>query len=98
MKKEIVYGTANEKYVQAVVVHADADDGHLFYDKEHTTNKVPYTEAKNLFIKGLMVVELEGTYYKPISMTDNTTTVAINVTTGEASGDKTFNSDVDKEA
>lgn len=97
MKKEIVYGTANEKYVRAVVLYADADDGHLFYDKEHSTNKVPYSEAKNLFIKGMMVVVLEGKFYKPVSMTDNTTTVAINLTSGESAEVYTVNSDTDKE-
>lgn len=97
MKKHIVYGTANDKYVEAVVLYADADDGHLFYDKEHSANKVPCSEAKDLFIKDLMVVVLDGKYYKPVSMTDNTTTVAINITSGESAEVYTVNSDTDPE-
>lgn len=55
LKRDNVYAQAEEKYVKTLLVYAD-DSNVLFYDEAHE-NAVLTTELKDLFLKGLTVVD-----------------------------------------
>lgn len=63
---------AEEKYLAGVMLYGNGDDTVLTYDKEHK-NKVKAEDLKNLFLKGLVVIENEGKIYKPVTFEDKTT-------------------------
>lgn len=63
---------AEEKYLAGVMLYGNGDDTVLTYDKEHE-NKVKAEDLKNLFLKGLVVIENEGKIYKPVTFEDKTT-------------------------
>lgn len=66
MKKEVIYATADEKFVKTVVLYADGSKA-LFYDKKAKTDKVAKTDLQELFTKGVMVV-MNNEYYKPVCL------------------------------
>lgn len=68
MKMENIYAGSEEKYVKTVVVYADADDGHVFYDSAKS-QKIDKADLLDLFLKG-MVINLSGEYLKPVSYKD----------------------------
>lgn len=65
MSMNKIFADAEEKYVKTVVVYADADDGHLFYDSSKS-QKIPKDELLNLFLKG-MVIFLTDEYLIPVA-------------------------------
>lgn len=67
-----IFGNAEEKYLNSVVLFGNGDDSVLTYDSAHK-NQVPATEVKNLFMKGLLLI-VDGTKtYKPVTFEDKTT-------------------------
>lgn len=93
MKKNNVFADAEEKLLKSTVLYADADDGNLFYDSEKT-NGVDKDTVKNLFVKGLMTIDLSGELFKPTTLKDNTTYVTVTVVkdSGTAATMLNFNS------
>lgn len=69
MKRNNVYAKSEEKYVMNVVLYADSDDGHVFYDSAKSV-KIPKVELKDLFEKGCIVV-FDGSEYAPVAFKDN---------------------------
>ena len=65
MKQNNIFADAEEKYVKNVLVYADADDGHLFYDAGKT-QKINKDDLLNLFLKGL-VIFLTDEYLIPVA-------------------------------
>lgn len=55
MKKENIYAREDEKFVKAVVLHAN-EANKLFYDAA-VTEAVKSADLKNLFLKGIAVVK-----------------------------------------
>lgn len=72
MNKNLVFIDAEEKYLGGVILHAESAESVLTYDEAHK-NKVSAEDLKNLFVKGLVVVECENILYKPVSLTNETT-------------------------
>lgn len=60
-----VYMNAEEKNVKTVVLYADADDGHLFFD-EAKTEKVDKDTLFELYQLGF-VVFFNNEYFRPVS-------------------------------
>lgn len=60
-----IYSDSEEKLVKTTIVYGDADEGHLFFEKEHTT-KIPKDVLFNLYLKGLTVV-YNDEFFKPVS-------------------------------
>lgn len=63
-----VYQDAKDKNVAAIMVYADADDGHLFYDSEKS-EKIALADLKDMFLKG-MVVSLETDLFIPTTFAE----------------------------
>lgn len=61
-----IYHDSDEKFVSAVVLYADADDGHVFFD-EKKSQGVSKDELFDLYLKGLAVVVLDNEYFKPVT-------------------------------
>lgn len=66
MNKEIIYAKADEKFVKAVVLYADASKA-LFYDKEAKTDKVSKADLQELFTTGVVIV-MNKEFYAPICL------------------------------
>lgn len=69
MSKNVVYAKSEEKYAKAVVIYADADDGHVFYDAGKSV-KIPKAELENLFMKRCLV-HYNNAYHAPARFKDN---------------------------
>lgn len=69
MSKENVYAKSEEKFVKAVVIYADSDDGHVFYDSAKSV-KITKDELKDLFMKRC-VVHFNDAYHTPAQFKDN---------------------------
>lgn len=61
-----IFSNSEEKYLKSVVLYADADDGHVFYEEEHT-NKVPESELFRLFSIGGLIVVLDEEWLIPVA-------------------------------
>lgn len=61
-----IYPDCDEKLVKSVILHADADDGNVFYDEENTAG-VTKDELFNLFSKNLAVIKLDEEYLMPVA-------------------------------
>ena len=70
--RKLVFIDAEEKYLAGVVLYGNGDDTVLTYDSTHK-KQVPAEELKNLFLKGLAIIENEGKIYKPVTFEDKTT-------------------------
>lgn len=69
-----IYPDADERLVNGVILHATADKAALTYD-EAGKEKVLTADLKDLFLKGLVVIQLKGdepTYFKPIGYVEKT--------------------------
>lgn len=75
MSKENVYAKSEEKFVKAVVIYADSDDGHVFYDAAKSI-KIPKAELQDLFMKRC-IVHFSDAYYIPAQFKDNGTDASI---------------------
>ena len=88
-----IYAGSEEKYLKATVLYADKDDGNLFFDstKKNGADKDSIT---NLFMKGLLIVDLAGELFRPTTLKDNTTYVTVTVVkdSGSAATMLNFNS------
>lgn len=73
-----IYAGSEEKYLKTTVLYADKDDGNLFFDstKKQGADK---DSVKNLFMKGLLIVELTGELFHPTTLKDNSTYVTVTV-------------------
>lgn len=86
MKKDHVYADADEKFVKATVLYANASKA-LFYDKEAKTDKVMKADLEDLFKKGV-VVFMTDTFYRPVCLkstgliANDGTTTAVTFTAG----------------
>lgn len=67
-----VYANENEKFVKTVLVHANASN-ELFHD-EATKNPVLEAELKDLFLKGMVIVQ-NSKFYNPVHL-DGTSIVS----------------------
>lgn len=56
---------ANDKFVGTVMVYADADAGHLFSDFKKS-EKIEKGVLIDLFENGLMTIELDYEFMKPV--------------------------------
>lgn len=80
------YANAEEKYLKSTVLYADKDDGNLFFDstkKEGVSKDV----VRNLFMKGLLIVDLNGELFHPTTLKDTgayTTVTAVKDSEGTA--------------
>ena len=63
---EKVWNNSDDVNVAVRKVYAKANDAYGYVDSKYTT-KVTAEELENAFIKGLIVVGSDGTFYKPIS-------------------------------
>lgn len=70
------YADAEEKWVKTVTAYADADDGNLFYDAAKSEG-IDKDTVKNLFVKGLLVINLSGELLRPVALKDNSTHVTV---------------------
>ena len=64
-----IYSDSEEKLVKTVLVYADADEGHLFFDKEKK-QKITKDELFNLFLKGVTVF-MSDEYFNPTTYKEN---------------------------
>lgn len=69
---EKIFIDAEEKYVGGVVLYGNGDDSVLTFDAAHE-NQVPAETLKGLFLKGILIVENENKFYKPVRLEDKTT-------------------------
>lgn len=60
-----IYPDAGEQLIRSVVAYGDSDNGHLFYEKEHT-NQIPEAEITNLVMKNLLLIHYSDAYYRPV--------------------------------
>lgn len=88
---EKIFGTYDEKYLKAVVLYAEGDDGDLCYDTAYE-NTITKDELVDLFMKGVVRVELNGVYYIPTSLSVNDETGIASVTAAGDGVDYVFNS------
>lgn len=91
--KHNIFADSEEKLLKATVLYADADDGNLYYDSDKSDG-VDKDTVKNLFIKGLMTIDLSGELFKPTTLKDNTTYVTVTAVkdSGSAATMLNFNS------
>lgn len=73
MKK--LFAKANEKFVKAVVLYANANNV-LCFDSA-ATDKVPGAVLKNLFEKNLVLISTSTGLYRPTMFTEETTYYAV---------------------
>lgn len=69
IKKNKIYASADEKFVQAVVLYANSSDK-LFYDETAKNDKVVADELTDLFLKGV-IIKKDSVYYKGICLKTN---------------------------
>lgn len=50
-----IFSDYEHKFVKKTILYADADDGHVFYEKEHTT-KVNKEDLFKFYLFGLVIV------------------------------------------
>lgn len=74
-----IFGDAKDKYVSNVVLYGHSDN-YLYLDEGHT-EAVNRETLLDLCMKGLVLVSYSGSYYAPISFTDNTTDVSVVIAT-----------------
>lgn len=72
MSNNLVHANYDEKFLKGVTVTAEADDAVMTLDGV----EVSYEYAKELFMKNLLVVELEGVYYRPVVMKEESSQMA----------------------
>lgn len=75
-----IFADANEKYVKTVVFYGKASDTKLYVD-EKMTEQASYNEAMNACMKGMAVVLYGGAYLVPITFSDNSNKVTVDVAT-----------------
>lgn len=87
------FADAEEKLLKSTLLYADADDGNLFYDAAKSDG-VDKDTVKNLFVKGLLTIDLGGELFKPTTLKDNSTHVTVTVVkdSGSAATMLNFNS------
>lgn len=66
MKKTYVYEHANDVHVAAVIVYANG--GKAYYDEAFTEPVTP-AELKDLFLKGTLVIDTDGSLYRAFGYT-----------------------------
>jgi len=74
------YVDANDQYIGNVVVYGDAETGKLYVDVEKTT-ELTAAIASDLFVKGILLVNVSTAYFKPVAFTG---TAVITVSAGES--------------
>lgn len=60
-----VFSDYEHKFVKKTILYADADDGNVFYEKEHTT-KVDKEDLFKFYLFGLVIV-LDEEYLIPVA-------------------------------
>lgn len=72
-----VYDDAKDKNVGAVVVYGDSTDGKLYVEASGA-NKTQVTdkEAKDLFIKGRLIIDVAGDLFAPVNVIGSDVTTA----------------------
>lgn len=78
-----IFADSEDKFVKNVLVYADADDGHLFYDSAKSI-KIPKDELKDLFMKG-MIIFLTDAYYIPVGYKESGSEASVNAYNDTAS-------------
>lgn len=63
-----IYADSEEKYVKTTVVFYKDADQKIYYDADFTT-VVPATDCMNLFLKGVVAQDADGTVYAATSCT-----------------------------
>ena len=76
MKK--IFDDAKDKYVNGVVMYPNAS-AVLHYDAEATKEPVSAAELKELFEKGLVIVETDDGIFRPTMFSDETTYYAVSL-------------------
>lgn len=74
---ERVYADSEEKYVKTVMLYADSDDGHVYYDSTKKT-KIPKDELLEIYTKGCTIF-FQDEYFKPVSYKDNGSDAVVTV-------------------
>lgn len=74
-----IFGDAKDKYVSNVVLYGHSDN-YLYLDEGHT-EAVNRETLLDLCMKGLVLVAYDDAFYYPISFTDNTTDVSVDIVT-----------------
>lgn len=74
-----IFGDAKDKYVASVVLYGHTDT-YLYEDAGHT-QAVNRETLLDLCMKGLVLVAYNDAFYYPISFTDNTTDVSVDIVT-----------------
>lgn len=85
MKK--IFSDSEEKYLRSVVLYGHSDN-YLYSDEKHTL-KIDKDTLFNLCIKGLVVVFMDNTYYKPVFFKENSGHVEVTIATNVSSGAST---------
>lgn len=69
------YANSEQKFLNAIVVYLKAADSIVYYDKVSTTytNPVPADEMKELFEKGMLVVDTGTSLVRPTVLTEHVT-------------------------
>ena len=88
-----VFARSEEKYLMTTVLYADKDDGNLFSDSAKSQG-VDKDTVKDLFMKNLLTIDLDGELFKPTTLKDNTTYVTVTAVkdSGSAATMLNFNS------
>lgn len=72
------YQYANEKNIRTTALYADADDGNLFLDSKKSVGATK-DQVLNLFAKGMLLINLDGEWFLPTTLKDNSTHVTVTV-------------------
>ncbi len=78
-KKTNIYERLEDLHIRATVLYVKSNDSYLYADIDRT-EKVTADEVTNLFVKGLVLL-YNGDYAIPVSLTDATGYVALNIVT-----------------
>lgn len=87
-----IYPDADERLVNTVILHASADKAALTYD-EAGKEKIITEDLKNLFLKGLAMIQLKGstlTYLKPVAYVENTGVATVSCVADSSATAKTY--------
>lgn len=91
-----IYPDAGEQLIRSAIAYGDSDNGHLFYEEEHT-NQIPEAEITNLVMKNLLLIHYNDAYYRPVKYSVSGAVGTAVVVEGETST-ATFTSFKTKEA